>query len=43
MTRDSTIRSIRLPWLAALALLALGLGLRLYDLTDQPIDFHATR
>jgi len=32
-----------LPWLAALALLALGLGLRLYDLTDQPIDFHATR
>jgi 4-amino-4-deoxy-L-arabinose transferase-like glycosyltransferase len=24
-------------------LLALGLGLRLYDLTDQPIDFHPTR
>ena len=24
-------------------LLGLGLGLRLYDLTDQPIDFHPTR
>jgi hypothetical protein len=24
-------------------LLALGLGLRLYDLTDQPLDFHPTR
>ena len=22
---------------------ALGIGLRLYDLTDQPVDFHATR
>jgi hypothetical protein len=29
--------------LLALALLVLGLGLRLYDLTDQPIDFHSTR
>jgi hypothetical protein len=36
-------RPRRLAWLVALALLALGLGLRLYDLTDQPIDFHATR
>ncbi len=27
----------------ALALLLLGVGLRLYDLTDQPLDFHATR
>ncbi|MEW5870913.1 MAG: glycosyltransferase family 39 protein [Chloroflexota bacterium] len=27
----------------AATLLILGLGLRLYDLTDQPIDFHATR
>ena len=24
-------------------LFALGIGLRLYDLTDQPVDFHATR
>lgn len=29
--------------LAALLLLLIGLGLRLYDLTDQPIDFHPTR
>ncbi len=27
----------------ALVLLALGAALRLYDLTDQPIDFHPTR
>lgn len=27
----------------ALVLLALGLGLRLFDLTDQPLDFHPTR
>lgn len=32
-----------IAWLMALVLLALGLGLRLYDLTDQPIDFHSTR
>ncbi len=28
---------------AVVLLLALGLGLRLYDLTDQPLDFHPTR
>src|SRR3990172_5106955 len=33
----------RTAWVLALLLLALGLALRLYDLTDQPIDFHATR
>ncbi len=33
----------RIGWLLAFLLLLLGLGLRLYDLTDQPIDFHATR
>jgi 4-amino-4-deoxy-L-arabinose transferase-like glycosyltransferase len=33
----------RLPLLLVLALFTLGLGLRLYDLTDQPIDFHPTR
>lgn len=32
-----------LPWLALFALLGLGIGIRLYDLTDQPLDFHATR
>ena len=29
--------------LAFLGLIVLGAGLRLYDLTDQPIDFHPTR
>ncbi len=34
----------RMKQLAALiALLALGLGIRLYDLTDPPLDFHPTR
>ena len=28
---------------AVVLLFALGLGLRLYDLTDQPLDFHPTR
>lgn len=31
------------PWLAALVILALGLGVRYYDLTDEPLDFHPTR
>ena len=31
-----------LPWIVA-ALLLLGAGLRLFDLSDQPIDFHPTR
>ena len=33
----------KIPLLAVLLLLLLGLALRLYDLTDQPIDFHPTR
>ncbi len=32
-----------LPGLLATALLIFGLALRLYDITDQPIDFHPTR
>jgi hypothetical protein len=32
----------RLIWIT-IALLILGAGLRLFDLTDQPIDFHPTR
>jgi hypothetical protein len=32
-----------LTLLLVFLLLALGIGLRLFDLTDQPIDFHATR
>jgi len=43
MANKLSKRSNILPWLAALALLLLGLGLRFYDLTDQPIDFHSTR
>jgi len=35
--------SSRLFILLAILLLALGLGLRLFDLTDEPIDFHPTR
>jgi hypothetical protein len=27
----------------AMALLLIGLGIRLYDLTDPPLDFHPTR
>jgi hypothetical protein len=46
-TQRSLIRSqtrARLfTWAAVLTLLALGLGIRLYDLTDPPIDFHPTR
>ncbi|HEY5574635.1 MAG TPA: hypothetical protein VIK64_16560, partial [Anaerolineales bacterium] len=37
---------IRSPWLLGLVLLtafSLGLALRLYDLTDPPLDFHPTR
>jgi hypothetical protein len=36
-------RAAIIPWLLALAFLALGLGIRLYDVTDQPLDFHPTR
>ena len=42
--RTKTVsRASLFSWIALLALLALGLGLRLYDLTDQPLDFHPTR
>lgn len=36
-------RSALLGWFLAVGLLLLGTGLRLYDLTDQPLDFHPTR
>ncbi|NPV74789.1 MAG: hypothetical protein HPY59_00280 [Anaerolineae bacterium] len=32
-----------LLWLALVFLFGLGLAIRLYDLTDPPLDFHATR
>lgn len=38
----TSIRTSPSRWIA-IALLVLGAGLRLYDLTDQPIDFHPTR
>ncbi len=30
-------------WITAVGILLLGLGIRLYDLTDLPLDFHPTR
>jgi len=30
-------------WLMAILLILVGFGLRLYDLTDEPLDFHSTR
>lgn len=39
----SLSRAHLLIWAAVLGLLAVGLGLRLFDLTDPPIDFHPTR
>lgn len=39
----SRLRVSALWWLLALGLLVLGLGIRLFDLTDQPLDFHPTR
>jgi hypothetical protein len=42
---DSGLRRFNLPLAVILLVLLvlLGAGLRLYDLTDQPIDFHPTR
>jgi 4-amino-4-deoxy-L-arabinose transferase-like glycosyltransferase len=36
-------RAILLLWISALLLLVIGFGVRMYDLTDQPLDFHPTR
>lgn len=30
-------------WIATLTIFALGLAVRLYDITDEPLDFHPTR
>lgn len=32
-----------LLWVVTLLIFCLGIGLRLYDITDEPIDFHPTR
>lgn len=39
---DST-RTVVLRWIMLVVLLLLGIGLRLVDLTDPPLDFHPTR
>src|SRR5689334_25127676 len=40
----SSIFTLRTHWIiAALVILGLGLAIRLYDLTDLPLDFHPTR
>lgn len=38
-----TSSRVYLAWVGAALMLLLGFGLRMYDLTDQPIDFHPTR
>jgi len=44
MNETPTFFSSRKAWMAALlALFLLGLGIRLFDLTDLPLDFHPTR
>jgi len=50
MSEESSVRNIKLSWmkkhlswLLPLSLLLFGLGLRLVDLTDPPLDFHPTR
>lgn len=41
MTAES--KKSRLAWLAVIIMLTAGLGVRLFDLTDPPLDFHPTR
>jgi 4-amino-4-deoxy-L-arabinose transferase-like glycosyltransferase len=44
LATDKTPRNVLiLTWLAVILLLAVGLGVRLYDYTDEPLDFHPTR
>ncbi len=43
LTQNSRSSNNLWLWLPALLLLALGVGLRLYDMTDPPLDFHPTR
>ena len=43
MARRSNCSYLSLPAIAAVVLLLLGIGLRFFDLTDEPIDFHPTR
>lgn len=43
LTKNSRSSNTIWLWLPALLLLTLGIGLRLYDMTDPPLDFHPTR
>ncbi len=43
LTQNSRNSTFIWLWLPALLLLVLGVGLRLYDMTDPPLDFHPTR
>lgn len=43
MNSTSSKRTVILLGLVLLCLLVLGFAVRMYDLTDQPIDFHSTR
>lgn len=40
---ENKSRNIFQLWIPVLLLIAVGIGLRLYDMTDPPLDFHATR
>lgn len=42
-TTLAKIRVVGIEWALLLLLFGLGIGLRLVDLTDQPLDFHPTR
>lgn len=43
-TKPRVFQPARLLWWGtALVLFAIGIGVRMYDLTDQPLDFHSTR
>lgn len=40
---ENKSRNILQLWIPLILLMAVGIGLRLYDMTDPPLDFHATR
>ncbi|MBN1537144.1 MAG: glycosyltransferase family 39 protein [Anaerolineales bacterium] len=42
-TIKTKLKSGWLIWLVVIMMLSAGLGIRLYDLTDPPMDFHPTR
>jgi hypothetical protein len=42
-TSGKQYRSKLLIWIVVIGLFLVGFGVRLYDLTDEPLDFHPTR